>query len=96
LTTRGLDAGERVRPEQRSEADELFSPGYRHHHAYELQAFRGRGWVQRAPAALPAPIDEVAEMTFPVDPKLKERAEEAAKSLSHDLPLTVNDVVVPT
>jgi len=29
-----------------------------------------------------------------VDPKLKERAEEAAKSLSHDLPLTVNDVVV--
>ncbi|PYU66567.1 MAG: hypothetical protein DMG49_21695, partial [Acidobacteria bacterium] len=39
-------------------------------------------------------IDEVAEMTFPVDPRLKERAEEAAKNISHDLPLTVNDQVL--
>jgi len=37
----------------------------------------------------------VAEMTFPVDPRLKERAEEAAKNISHDLPLTVNDQVLP-
>jgi len=44
--------------------------------------------------AVPAAIDEVAEMTFPVDPKLKERAENVAKSVSHDLPLTVNDVVM--
>ena len=43
---------------------------------------------------MPAPIDEVAEMTFPVDPELKERAEESAKNISHDLPLTVNDEVV--
>jgi membrane-bound lytic murein transglycosylase D len=62
-------------------------------YAYELQAFRAGDGFSEAPA-VPAPIDEVAEMTFPVDPKLKERAEEAAKSLSHDLPLTVNDVVV--
>src|SRR3989442_6729027 len=34
-------------------------------------------------------------MTFPVDPRLKERAEEAAKNISHDLPLTVNDQVLP-
>src|SRR5947207_10319546 len=33
-------------------------------------------------------------MTFPVDPRLKERAEEAAKSISHDLPLTVNGEVL--
>ena len=62
-------------------------------YAYELQAFRAGDGFSEAPA-VPAPIDEVAEMTFPVDPKLKERAEEAAKSVSHDLPLTVNDVVV--
>ena len=62
-------------------------------YAYELQAFRAGDGFSEAPA-VPAPIDEVAEMTFPVDPKLKERAEEAAKNLSHDLPLTVNDVVV--
>jgi membrane-bound lytic murein transglycosylase D len=62
-------------------------------YTYELQAFRAGDGFTEAPA-VPAPIDEVAEMTFPVDPKLKERAEVAAKSMSHDLPLTVNDVVV--
>ena len=62
-------------------------------YAYELQAFRAGDGFSEAPA-VPAPIDEVAEMTFPVDPRLKERAEEAAKSISHDLPLTVNDEVL--
>jgi membrane-bound lytic murein transglycosylase D len=61
-------------------------------YAYELQASRVGGGFTEAPA-VPAAIDEVAEMTFPVDPRLKERAEEAAKSISHDLPLTVNDEV---
>src|SRR5690242_1685750 len=60
---------------------------------YELQAFREGDGLQVAPA-VPAAIDELAEMTFPVDPKLKARAEEAAKNFSHDLPLTVNDEVL--
>jgi membrane-bound lytic murein transglycosylase D len=59
----------------------------------ELQAFRAGDGFQEAPA-VPAPIDEVAEMTFPVDPRLKERAEESAKNISHDLPMTVNDEVL--
>ncbi len=63
-------------------------------YAYELQAFRAGDGFSEAPA-VPAAIDEVAEMTFPVDPRLKERAEEAAKNISHDLPLTVNDQVLP-
>jgi membrane-bound lytic murein transglycosylase D len=62
-------------------------------YAYELQAFRGGEGFNEAPA-VPAPIDEVAEMTFPADPRLKERAEEAAKNISHDLPLTVNNEVL--
>src|SRR5882762_9728971 len=62
-------------------------------YADELQAFRAGDGFQEAPA-VPAPIDEVAEMTFPVDPRLKDRAEQAAKNLSHDLPLTVNDEVL--
>ncbi len=62
-------------------------------YSYELQAFQAGDGFSEAPA-VPAPIDEVADLTFPVDPKLKERAEAQAKSLSHDLPLTVNDVVV--
>src|SRR5438045_8050241 len=61
--------------------------------ADELQAFQAGDGFQEAPA-VPAPIDEVAEMTFPVDPRLKDRAEEAAKNISHDLPLTVNDEVL--
>src|SRR5580692_3649248 len=62
-------------------------------YTYELQAFRAGDGFAEAPA-VPAAIDEVAEMTFPVDPKLKERADVVARSVSHDLPLTVNDVVV--
>src|SRR5499425_3124465 len=62
-------------------------------YTYELQAFRaGDGFSE--PPAVPAPIDEVAEMTFPVDPRLKGRAEEAARNVSHDLPLMVNDEVL--
>jgi peptidoglycan lytic transglycosylase D len=63
-------------------------------YAYELQAFRAGDSFSEAPA-VPAAIDEVAEITVPADPRLKERAEEAAKSISHDLPLTVNDQVLP-
>jgi membrane-bound lytic murein transglycosylase D len=62
-------------------------------YADELQAFRAGDGFSEAPA-VPAAIDEVAEMTFPVDPRLKERAEEAAQNISHDLPLTVNDEVL--
>src|SRR5438067_1915037 len=62
-------------------------------YAYELQAFRAGDGFSEAPA-VPAAIDEVAEMTFPVDPRLKGRAEEAAKNILHDLPLTVNDQVL--
>src|SRR5689334_11153246 len=62
-------------------------------YADELQAFRAGDGFQEAPA-VPAAIDELAEMTFPVDPKLKARAEQAAQNTSHDLPLTVNDEVL--
>jgi membrane-bound lytic murein transglycosylase D len=62
-------------------------------YTYELQAFRAGDGFQEAPA-VPAPIDEVAEMTFPVDPNLKQRAEEAAKNVTHDMPLATNDEVL--
>src|SRR3989475_10477448 len=59
-------------------------------YTYELQAFRAGDGFQETPA-VPAPIDEVAEVTFPVDPRLKDRGAEAAKNSWNDLPLTVND-----
>ncbi len=62
-------------------------------HGYELSAFRaGDGFSE--PPSEPAPIDEIAEMTFPVDPRLKDRAEKELHAVSHDLPLTINDTVL--
>jgi len=75
------------------ELHELFRKVVDTVYADELQAFHAGDGFQETPA-VPAPIDEVADMTFPVDPRLKGRAEEAAKSISHDLPLTVNDEVL--
>ena len=80
-------------PESDPRLSELFHHVVDTVYAYELQAFRAGDGFSEAPA-VPAAIDEVAEMTFPVDPRLKERAEEAAKNSSHDLPLTVNDEVL--
>jgi membrane-bound lytic murein transglycosylase D len=80
-------------PESDPRLSELFHRVVDTVYAYELQAFRAGDGFSEAPA-VPAAIDEVAEMTFPVDPRLKERAEEAAKNSSHDLPLTVNDEVL--
>src|SRR5215471_2086322 len=76
-----------------AELHELFRKVVDTVYTYELQAFHAGDGLQETPA-VPAPIDEVADMTFPVDPRLKGRAEEAAKSISHDLPLTVNDEVL--
>src|SRR5215813_5302203 len=76
-----------------AELHELFRKVVDTVYTYELQAFHAGDGFQETPA-VPAPIDEVADMTFPVDPRLKDRAEEAAKSISHDLPLTVNDEVL--
>jgi len=62
-------------------------------HAYEMAAFReGDGFSEQK--AEPAPIDEIAEMTFPLDPRLKQRAELELQAVHHDLPLTVNDYVL--
>jgi membrane-bound lytic murein transglycosylase D len=80
-------------PDSDAKLSELFHHVVDAVYAYELQAFRAGDGFSEAPA-VPAAIDELAEMTFPVDPRLKERAEEAAKNISHDLPLTVNDEVL--
>jgi membrane-bound lytic murein transglycosylase D len=83
------------------EADPRLSDLYHHIvetvNADELEAFRdGDGF--REQKATPAPIDEIAEGAIPeeatVDPNLRGRAEHEVTSISHDLPLTVNDPVL--
>lgn len=61
-------------------------------HELELQALKeGDGFSEQKPE--PAPIDEAADVTFPVDPKVKETAEEELKATRSDLPLVMNDYV---
>ncbi len=58
----------------------------------EMQALKeGDGFTEQKPE--PAPIDEANEVTFPVDPNLKAKAEEELKQTHSDLPLTLNDSV---
>jgi len=62
-------------------------------HAYEVAAFReGDGFTEQR--AEPAPIDEIAEINFPVDLGLKVKVERELEDIPHDLPLTVNDQVL--
>jgi membrane-bound lytic murein transglycosylase D len=41
-----------------------------------------------------APLEDILQMTFPVDPKLKNRVREQAAATVSQLPLTVNDTVL--
>jgi membrane-bound lytic murein transglycosylase D len=70
-------------------------------HSAELIAFReGDGFSEQKSA--PAAIDEIAAEfsaaeeapAGPVDPRLRTRAEAEIEEVSHDMPLTVNDVVL--
>jgi len=51
----------------------------------------GDGFTEQK--TVPAPITEANEVTFPVDPNVKARAEQQVKETRSDLPLVVNDYV---
>jgi len=40
-----------------------------------------------------APLEDILDMTFPVDPKLRDRVQDQVQAIASQLPLTVNDVV---
>jgi membrane-bound lytic murein transglycosylase D len=62
-------------------------------HGLEVVALKeGDGFTERR--TVPAPLDEIAELTFPPDPKLKEKVEREVKDVVSDLPLVVNDYVL--
>ena len=52
---------------------------------------QGDGFTEQK--AQPAPIDEANDVTFPVDPTLKAKAEAQVKETRSDLPLIMNDYV---
>ncbi len=52
---------------------------------------QGDGFTE--PRSEPAPIDEANDITFPVDPNVKAKAEAEIKTTKSDLPLVLNDQV---
>lgn len=73
--------------------EELFEKIVNTVHEYELAAYReGDGFTEQR--AEPAPIDEIAELSFPVDPRLRERVELSLKDIPHDLPIQLTDEVL--
>ena len=86
-----LTSGIRLEDDPRLEA--LFNRVVETVHAYEAAAYR-EGVSFGEPRSEPAAIDEIAEMTFPLDPKLREEVERDVQSVPHDLPLVVNDEVL--
>src|SRR5882724_11678309 len=58
----------------------------------EVEALKkGDGFTEQK--AEPAPIDEANEVTFPVDPNIKARAQAELANTRSDLPLVMNDTV---
>ena len=61
-------------------------------HNLELAALKeGDGFTEQR--SEPAPIDEANEVTFPVDPNIRAKAEEELRTTQSDLPLVLNDAV---
>ena len=61
-------------------------------HELEMAALKqGDGFTE--PRSEPAPIDEANDVTFPVDPNIKAKAELEVKDIKSDLPLVMNDQV---
>lgn len=58
----------------------------------EMAAFKAGDGFTEQPTE-PAPIDEANQVTFPVDPNLKAKAEAELKNVQSDLPLMINDYV---
>jgi membrane-bound lytic murein transglycosylase D len=87
LLMSGLDVGSDPRLER------LFDRILKAVQEYEMAAFRqGDGFAEQS--GDPAPIDEIAEMTFPLDPRLKEKVENELRDLPHDLPIVLADPVL--
>ncbi len=78
--------------EERELVERKFEELSRQIHRYDLEAL-GAGVPQDSPVYIQSPLPEILEMTFPVDPRLKDKAMAAIQAGSSQLPLTVNDAV---
>src|SRR5438270_13591927 len=85
-----LEGSVDVRADERLQAElDKITEGVNQLEVAALQ--QGDGFTEQK--AQPAPIDEANEVTFPVDPGVKARAEQQVKDTRSDLPLIMNDYV---
>lgn len=59
----------------------------------ELEALHETATAEEPPE-VPAAIEEVAPLTFPLDPQLRAQVERELATLAHDLPMTLNERVL--
>jgi membrane-bound lytic murein transglycosylase D len=62
-------------------------------HRYDLSSL-GAAIQQSAPQFDKAPLEDIVQMTFPVDPRIKEKVRTEIQTTSSALPLVMNDVVL--
>lgn len=62
-------------------------------HHYDMTGM-GAAEIDEVPGFDKAPIDDILQMTFPVDLRIKDKVETQLKTTSSVLPLTVNDAVL--
>jgi len=62
-------------------------------HKYDLESL-GAGESPEGLSFTQSPLDGILDMTFPVDPKLKDKVMESVRASSSELPLVVNDAVL--
>ncbi len=54
----------------------------------------GSAVIETQPQFEKAPNEDIVQMTFPVDPRIKDRVQSELKNISSELPLMVNDTVL--
>jgi membrane-bound lytic murein transglycosylase D len=62
-------------------------------HRYDIQAL-GSGESPESPVFVQSPVSEILDLTFPVDPRLKDPALAQVRAGQSQLPLAVNDAVL--
>jgi membrane-bound lytic murein transglycosylase D len=63
-------------------------------HRFDLAGLGAGAPSEEAQQFEQAPIDEILQMTFPIDPKIKGKVLDEVKATTSQLPLTVNDAVL--
>ena len=74
-------------------AERRFEELIRHIHKYDLDSL-GASAVQDEPVYTQSPLQQILDLTFPVDPRLKDRVAEQISAAQSQLPMTMNDAVL--